>query len=387
MRICLNMIVKDEAAVITRCLASVRPFIDHWVIVDTGSTDGTQDIVREFMRDVPGALHERPWQNFAHNRNEALALAKPEGDYVLFIDADETLRLPADFHWPAMSGDGYQFRCEYNGWDYLRNALVATRLPWRWEGVLHEFLTSDTPHTWNTLPGPVIDVAHDGARGRNPETYLRDIEVLERAVRDEPANTRYMFYLAQSYRDAGRPQEALEKYRLRVAMGGWEEERWFALYQIALLAEKLGESAAEIRERYLAAYQLRPARAEPLCELARFHRLRNEFALAHLYARQAAAVPYPKDGLFVDTAVYAWRALDELAVSAYYIGAQEDGKAALQKLLAENRFPEHERARIENNRVFYGLNGAAAATAASPPISVSMVAAQRTETSGAALSC
>ena len=74
--ICLNMIVKDEKDVICRCLASVKPVIDYWVIVDTGSSDGTQEIIRAFMKEIPGELHERPWINFGHNRNEALELAK-----------------------------------------------------------------------------------------------------------------------------------------------------------------------------------------------------------------------------------------------------------------------------------------------------------------------
>jgi len=364
MRICLNMIVKNEAAVITRCLATVKPWVDHWVIVDTGSTDGTQDIVREFMNDVPGELHERPWQNFAHNRNEALALAKAHGDYVLFIDADETLRMPEGFRWPVLTGEAFQFRCEYGGWDYARNALVATRLNWRWEGVLHEFLTTDQPHAWQTLAGPVLSIAHDGARGRDPQTYLRDVEVLERALQDEPGNTRYAFYLAQSYRDAGRHEQALARYDQRASMGGWEEEVWFSVFQAAVQSERLGQPAAEVSRRYLAAYQMRPSRAEPLCELARYHRLRSEFVLGHLYARQAAAIPYPKDMLFVEAAVYQWRALDELSVSAFYLTderSRAEGKAALERLWAEGKFPESERQRMLANRGFYGLG-----TVASP---------------------
>ena len=66
--VCLNMIVKDEAHIIQRCLASVKPLIDSWLIVDTGSTDGTQTVIREILHDVPGEIVERPWVNFAHNR-------------------------------------------------------------------------------------------------------------------------------------------------------------------------------------------------------------------------------------------------------------------------------------------------------------------------------
>ncbi len=364
MRICLNMIVKNEAAVIRRCLATVKPWVDYWVIVDTGSTDGTQDIVREFMQGVPGELHERPWQNFAHNRNEALALAKSHGDYVLFIDADESLRMPAGYRWPELSSEAYRFRCEYADLAYQRNSLVATRMPFRWHGVLHEYLDSPQKFAWQYLPGPVISIAHDGARGRDPETYLRDTEVLERAVQDEPANTRYMFYLAQSYRDAGRTAEALAHYQKRIAMGGPEEEEtWLSVLQVAVLSERLAASPSEVRECYLAAYQRRPSRAEPLCELARYHRQREEYALAYLYARQAAALPYPTDIHFVDRNVYAWRALDELVVAAYYMRderAHAEGKAALERLWAESKFPESERMRMLANRAYYGLGSVAA---------------------------
>ncbi len=91
--ICLNMIVKNEAHIIAETLDSVAPHISSWVIVDTGSTDGTQDLIRNHMAGlgIPGELYERPWRNFGHNRTEALHLAQGHGDYIWAIDADETV--------------------------------------------------------------------------------------------------------------------------------------------------------------------------------------------------------------------------------------------------------------------------------------------------------
>ena len=92
--LCLNMIVKNEAKIIARCLTSARPLVSTWVIVDTGSTDGTQDVIRRTLADLPGELHERPWRNFGANRTEALALAKGKSEYILIMDADDELVIP-----------------------------------------------------------------------------------------------------------------------------------------------------------------------------------------------------------------------------------------------------------------------------------------------------
>ena len=80
--ICLTMIVKNESKVIRKCIDSVRDYISYWVIVDTGSTDGTQDLIKEIMNEygIPGELHERPWVDFGHNRTENLKLAKDKSD-------------------------------------------------------------------------------------------------------------------------------------------------------------------------------------------------------------------------------------------------------------------------------------------------------------------
>ncbi len=104
------MIIKDESKVIERCLRSVMPHIDSWAIVDTGSTDGTQDLVRRIMAGVPGELAERTWVDFATNRNQALDLARQHGDYALIIDADDILETDRDFSWRDLDARGIPVR-------------------------------------------------------------------------------------------------------------------------------------------------------------------------------------------------------------------------------------------------------------------------------------
>src|SRR5271165_5450892 len=97
----LCMIVKNETKIIRRCLQSTLPLVDYILVVDTGSTDGTQQIIRDFLTEhkVKGEVIEEPWRDFAYNRSFALArLREVEGvDYAMIIDADDTLEIDAGF--------------------------------------------------------------------------------------------------------------------------------------------------------------------------------------------------------------------------------------------------------------------------------------------------
>ncbi|XRC95552.1 glycosyltransferase [Ottowia sp. VDI28] len=355
LRICLNMIVKDEAGVIERCLASVKPFIHHWVIVDTGSTDGTQEIIRRYMSDMPGELHERPWRNFGHNRSEAMALARGRGDYVLIMDADNSFHAPHGWSWPALTEPAYHLQVASSGTRYQQCLLVSNALAWRWVGVLHEYLATDAPHHVASLDGPWVERRHEGARSRDPLTFRKDAALLEEALREEPGNARYVFYLAQSWRDAGEPERARQVYLERSRMGGWAEEVWYSLYQAAVLAERLQLPDAEVLGAYLAAYQNRPSRIEPLVALARRHGHRQEWAMAQLYARAGMALPMPSDLLFMDEGMYRWGAMDESAISAYWLGDHQECFRLSMRLLDGDLLPESERPRVEANRDFAAL--------------------------------
>lgn len=352
--ICLCMIVKNEAHVIRRCLDSLRPFVDHWVIVDTGSTDGTQYIIRAHYHDVPGAVFERPWKNFAHNRSEALNLARGRADYIFVIDADELIDLPPGWELPHLTEDSYLCAVRYGASSYVRKQLVRDGLPWRYEGVLHEYMTCDLPGlTEGTLPGLRTIVHHDGARAHDPNTYRRDALVLEQALLDEPDNSRYVFYLAQSYRDAGEHELAIRNYRKRMEMGGWPEEIWVSMYQIARSQERDTARWPEAMESYLAACQFEPARAEPLYNIAMHYQHKAQHHISIIFLSRAMQVPMPgAERLFIEATVYEYLVPLEYAVACFWLGRHEEAITVNDRLLASPLLPAGHVELVQRNRKF-----------------------------------
>jgi hypothetical protein len=223
-------------------------------------------------------------------------------------------------------------------------------LPWRYESVLHEYVTCDRQVIEGKLDGLVVHHLADSARNKLTDKYLRDALLLEDALLSEPNNARYRFFLAQSYKDADQPERALEHYLRRADMRGWDEEAWVALFEAASLQEQLKKDWRVIFDAYLRAYEYRPCRAEPLCELARNLREREHFAEAYVFAKAAATTPIPDEELlFLDRSVYEWRALDELAVAAHYLGKTDEAAELCERLLASSTLPTAERSRVEEN--------------------------------------
>src|SRR5690349_12653781 len=176
--VCLNMIVKNESSIIKRCLESVKRLIDYWVIVDTGSTDGTQEIINEFLKDIPGELHERPWVDFGYNRNEALNLTIGKANYALFIDADDILVYSNEFCFPKLEDDAYfiiqrEFY-EHTFTDHFNFFLIKTGLDYYWKGAIHESLFSETNKTIKLLKGIYIKYINDGSRSKDHKKIEKD---------------------------------------------------------------------------------------------------------------------------------------------------------------------------------------------------------------------
>ena len=344
--ICLCMIVKNEAQVIERCLASVRGLIDYWVISDTGSTDGTQELIRAALAGIPGELHQEPWVDFGHNRTRNIRHARGRSDYLLLIDADMVVRQEGEL--PELSADSYLVR-HRSDTEYRVKRLVRGGADWRYVGSTHEYLTTDDRDVAATIDA--ISVEHFADGGSRADKFTRDARLLRAELDRDPGNSRAVFYLAQTLRDLGETAAAIDLYERRAGMGGWEEEVYYALLQAGVLRAGDGDWPGAM-DALVRAGEVRPQRLEASYELASRLRLMGRYQAAHAFTRAGLGRPQPDDWLFVQPWIYRWGLLFEHSIAAYWTGDPQGSLAACDRLLALDDLPAPYREQAQVNREF-----------------------------------
>jgi glycosyltransferase involved in cell wall biosynthesis len=322
MKLVWNAIVKNEAAIIERCVNSLLPHVDGAVIVDTGSTDGTPDKIMELFvaAGKPVEFHYASFVNFEQARNEALKRARESQnvpwDYLLLADADMEFRV----HRPDWFNGGkelaYDLRQRGGSLGYYNRRLLSRAATGWYVGVTHEYL--DVPATRFLDGAEFIDHA-DGAN--RPDKLKRDIALLETALATETRPgliERYHFYLAGSYYDLGQFEKAADHYHIRTTLGGFAEEQWYAKIRYALCL-KNQDKPAQFVWNMLQAYRMRPHRAESLYELANYFRVKGDNASSLLFSTPGMALPLPaQELLFVNEWIYKHGLREEFAICAYY---------------------------------------------------------------------
>lgn len=318
MQVLLTLMVRNESRILKRCMEAGSKYADDVLVVDTGSTDDTVQIAK----DAGAHVVEHVWKNFGHNRSlsfrAAVATATKLGwdlskSYALVVDADMVL----DGVRPTLTGSpGYHILQKHGTFEYANTRYLRLDVPWKCVGVTHEYWdgaqTDSLKEVW------INDIGDGGCKA---DKFERDVRLLTKGLEEEPNNGRYMFYLAQSYRDSGKPQDAIRWYKKRIAVGGWDEEVWYSMYTIAKIYHSLGDIPK--MELWVGrAYAKRPSRNEAIVFAARVFRERGEQFKAWHYLQLAEKTTNTGDMLFIETDTYGPLVTYEKSICHYYVSPQ-----------------------------------------------------------------
>ena len=252
--LCLNMIVKNESHIIECTLEKLcnKIHFDYWVICDTGSTDNTQKIIQNFFekKGIKGELFQDEWVDFAHNRTLALKRAYKKTNLLLIFDADDEIE--GDINIPLdCLFDEYQFKFgSSSGTSYVRTLMINNYKQFEFLSVIHEFITcKEGPTNQCIINGDYYVVSgRTGNRSLDPDKYLKDALILEKAHALAVKNNdhlfhRYAFYCANSYKDCNRIEDAIKWYQITLSQEKqWPQESYVSCLYLFDCFQKLNQS-------------------------------------------------------------------------------------------------------------------------------------------------
>jgi len=324
----LVMIVRNESHTLAKTLESVKPAIDRWSILDTGSTDDTPNVIRETLRELPGEVHSETFVDFATSRNRSIELCGFESEFILSLDADDALvgaKRLREFLASVknLQDEGYFLKLAVTGCVFNTCRLFRSKARWRYQGAVHELLLppgqDSYPGNIRTVSGVRID--HFPSEIGNKKTtarWERDVALLQEELRRDPKNARAAFYLARTLQDLQRYDEAIAAFDVRLQLEGFREEIFISKLYKARCARLAGVAWDCCVGLWLEAHEQDPSRVEPLADLTAEFSKRDDHAKCVLFARRAFELPAPKEGaLFAEN--YDYLIAHLLGWHAYYL--------------------------------------------------------------------
>ena len=326
--LCLNMIVKNESKIILRLLESVVSIIDCYCICDTGSTDNTCELIKSYFdeKNINGIIVTENFQNFAYNRNVALKNCMGMSDYILLMDADMILK-----HNNFDKSMLHLYDCFYvlqgNNDFYYQNArIIKNSAEYEYIGVTHEYLSTPQNAKIGKMGKNTLFILDYGDGGSKQDKFERDIALLLDGLQNEPTNVRYYFYLANSYKDSCKFEEAIQMYKKRIELGGWDQEVWHSYYSIGICYKNMNKPENAIFY-WLEAYNFLPKRVENLYEIICYYRIHSKHKLGYIFyeiAKDAIENATDKDTyLFLQNDIYTYKIEYEYTILAAYLGIQD----------------------------------------------------------------
>lgn len=309
--ICLNMIVKNESKVILRALKSVVNLIDCFVICDTGSTDNTVDLIKEFFSsyNISGILKFTKFVNFEQARNEALNLCSNFGDYILLMDADMVLKINS-FDKHKLVEDMYYMVQKSSTHTYKNTRLIKNDGSFYYKGTTHEVMLSRRNITFQTLETYLIYIEDLEDGGCKANKLTRDLKLLTESW-ETNKDSRSCFYLANTLFALGKFEEASKYYIERIKLKGWKEEIWYCYYRLGLCYFLFNQPDKALFY-LLEAYNINFQRIENIYYIIKYYIQNNKMINAKVFYNLALQnKKVDSNFLFVEHEIYDYK-LEEL---------------------------------------------------------------------------
>ncbi|MCM3715555.1 glycosyltransferase [Halalkalibacter oceani] len=320
--ISLCMMVKNEEAVLARCLDSVKDIVDEINILDTGSTDRTVEIAKAYTDRV--FFFE--WTgNFAEARNESFKYATK--DYILYLDADDvveeedreklkTLKETLDPSVDSVSMFYNAGKDEFGNVTlrYRRNRLVKRERNFKWGGDVHNYL-----NVFGKIINSDVAITHKKIKhavSRNLSIYREKIK------RGDTFSARDYFYYGNELRENGHLEEAIEAYNQNLALQeGWVEDKFYACIHKADCLRKLNQDDnGELKSLLQSFEYTKTPRPEACSRIGYYYHRRREFQHATYWYEQAIALkPDENQWSFSYLAYSTWYPHLQLCVCYYQL--------------------------------------------------------------------
>jgi len=347
--IAVLMMVKNETKRLNVSLNSIKDFADSLVIFDTGSTDDTIEICKNFCDKykIPLRLKEGTFVNFSESRNVSLEFADSfeDIDYLLLMDCNDelvggdVLRQEAEKEYTNNEATSYLITQEWFSGEinsYYNIRFIKAHKGWRYKGVVHEYIATTDKETGeeNSLQAKRLNekarlyqdrTQDDDKTGKR---FHRDKDLLLKEYKIKPKDARTVFYLAQTFCCLNDHENAYYYYKQRVSLIGFWEEVFQSYLKCGDLSQKLKHEWHDSFIWYMKAYEHTP-RVEPLLKISEYYKNKKNFILAYTFLDLACKLDFPSHcNLFVDKLAYEYKRWHEMGIVAYYAKHHKEGKIA-----------------------------------------------------------
>lgn len=353
--ISLCMIVKNEEDVIGKCLDCVKDIVDEIIIVDTGSTDKTKEIVKKYTNKI----YDFQWiDDFSAARN--FSFSKATKDYIFWLDADDILleddRLKLMQLKKQMIFDidvvmmRYNYSFDSHGnpiLSFFRERLFKRSNGYKWVEPIHECI-----EPWGNIINSDITITHSKVHATSSD---RNIKIFEKQIsKGKELSPRGMFYYARELYYHSQYNKAIEYFNKFINLDeGWVEDKISACYDLSICYKNIDDTANRLTS-LLKSLTFDKPRAEICCELGYCCKDLNEYEEAIFWFKSASNAKKPKENWgFILPDYYGYIPNIELCTCYDRLGKIEE---AMKYNLKAEEYKPNDSSVFANKKYFESIN-------------------------------